>query len=73
VKKGIIVGFVNKQYDSATAVLYFSVFSFCFPIGGFVAIAKPQAAEWRNHIQFIIEPALAKERLTILSKAYGEK
>jgi len=49
VKHEIIVGFVNKKYDFATAVLYFSVFSFCFFIGGFVAAVTPQATEWRNH------------------------
>jgi hypothetical protein len=68
VKHGIIVGFVNKKYDFATAVLYFSVFSFCFSIGGFVAAVKPQATEWRSHIHFNIEPALAKERLMLLSE-----
>lgn len=67
-KHEIIVGFVNKKYDFATAVLYFSVFSFCFPIGGFVAAVKPQATEWRNHIHFNIEPAMAKERLVLLSE-----
>jgi len=43
VKHGIIVGFVNKKYEFATAVLYFSVFSFRFSIGGYVAAVKPQA------------------------------
>jgi hypothetical protein len=68
VKHEIIVGFVNKKYDFATAVLYFSVFSFCFSIGGFVAAAKPQATQWRNHIHFNNEPALAKELLVLHSE-----
>jgi hypothetical protein len=68
VKHGIIVGFVNKKYDFAAAVLYFSVFWFCFSIGGYVAAVKPQATEWRNYIHFSIEPALAKERLMLLSE-----
>jgi hypothetical protein len=67
-KQGIIVGFVNKKYYLATAVLYFSVYSFCFSIGGFVAAVKPQATEWRNQIHFHIEPVLAKERFMLLSE-----
>jgi hypothetical protein len=67
------VGFVNKRHDFATAVFYFSVFSFPFPTGGFVAIVTPQAAVWRNHIQFNIEPALAKERFMPFSEVKGVK
>ena len=73
VKLEIIVGFVNKKYDIATGCSVFLRFFFvlfCFSIGGFVAAAaaKPQATQWRNHIHFDIEPALAKESFVLPSE-----